>query len=167
MRLDDLDVDAVAESARRDVQQLEAEIDPDAHVGGVHDGYVAGGVLQRRELIGGQAGGADHHRAPHRPTRFGMLDGRLGQGEVDADVGDREGAFERVLDRHADLAMPATAPASVPTKELSFRSTAAATVVSVSAQTVCTSIRPIRPAAPRIAIGIVSALDAMFALVKF
>ena len=63
--------------------------------------------------------------------------------------------------------MPATAPASVPTKGLSSRSTAAATTVSVSARTVCTSIRPMRPAAPRTAIGIVFALDATFASVTF
>ena len=33
-----------------------------------------------------------------------MRDGRFRQGEVDADIGDREGAIERGLDRHANLA---------------------------------------------------------------
>ena len=60
--------------------------------------------------------------------------------------------------------MPATAPASAPSRGLSSRSTAAATDVSASAETVCTSIRPMRPAAPTIAIGMVSAFDATFVL---
>ena len=63
--------------------------------------------------------------------------------------------------------MPATVPASAPTRGLSSRSTAAATDTPVSAWTVCTSILPIRPAAPTIAIGIVSAPGLSLAVVKF
>ena len=63
--------------------------------------------------------------------------------------------------------MPATVPASAPTRGASSRSTAAATDTPVSAWTVCTSILPIRPAAPTIVIGIVSAPGFSLATVKF
>ena len=120
VRLDDLDVHAVAERPRRDVEELEAEVDPDAHVRGVHDGDVAGRILQRPDLVRGQAGGADDHRAAPRPARPGVFDGRLRQGEVDADLGGAQHPIQGILDPHPDLADAGDRPGIRPDVGLAF-----------------------------------------------
>src|SRR5690606_26350530 len=48
MRLDDIDIERRTEHARCDVEQLEAEIDADAHIGREHDAYALGGFGDAR-----------------------------------------------------------------------------------------------------------------------
>ena len=92
VRLDDLDVAVVAQHARGDLHQLEAQVDAGAHVGGEDHGDVAGGLGDTAALGLVEPRGADDDAPPELAAQRHVPHGGVGRGEVDEHVealGDR------------------------------------------------------------------------------
>ena len=88
VRLDDLDVVAVAEDAGRDLGQLVGRVDADGEVRRHHDRDALRRLGDAALVLFGEAGGADHHRSCVLEVR----ERALGPGEVDQHVRLRNGA---------------------------------------------------------------------------
>src|SRR5690606_13984361 len=86
VRLDDLDVDLVAEHPRGGVQQLEAKIHANAEVGGEDDRDLLGRGSETLLLVHGKSSGADHHRLTSATADFQVLQGDRRVGEIDQHV---------------------------------------------------------------------------------
>ncbi len=87
MRLDDLDVVAVAEDARRDLGELERHVDPDREIGRHRDWNRARGSRDARLLVGSEAGGADHRALARGNARVHVRERALRGGEIHQAVG--------------------------------------------------------------------------------
>ena len=80
VRLDDLDVVAVAEHASGEFDQLEGCVDADAHVGREHDRDALRSGLDRALARGVEARRADHHLHTLCDAGFEVAQRRLGPG---------------------------------------------------------------------------------------
>ena len=99
MRFDDFDIDAVAEYGRGGLQQLETEVDADAHVGCIHQRDVSPGGRHRRFELPVATGGADYQLLAVTATEFDMPGGGGRMSEVDQGI-ERIG-IETVAQDHA------------------------------------------------------------------
>ena len=81
--LDDLDIVIVAERTGGDLQELQAEVHPDAHVRGHHDGAFHRRLDHRRSILLGEAGSPDHHAPPGGTAKGQVFEGRLRRREID------------------------------------------------------------------------------------
>ncbi len=86
MRLDDLDIHIVTQHARRGIQQLEAQIDANAEVGGEDDRDLSGRRDQALLLFRRKAGGTDHHGLAGAPADLQVLQRHRRVSEVDQHV---------------------------------------------------------------------------------
>src|SRR5581483_7123419 len=99
MRLDDFDVRLLAEHTRREVQQAQAQVHADAHVGGEYDADFARRLVDALAAGVVEAGGADHHAPPFARAPFQVRQRRRRTGEIDEHV---ELGVERRADGDAD-----------------------------------------------------------------
>jgi hypothetical protein len=84
--LDDLDIVIVSQGARGDLEELETEVHPDAHVRGHDDGTLRGRLGHRRPILLGEAGGPDHHAPAGGTAKGEVLEGCLRRREIDEDI---------------------------------------------------------------------------------
>ncbi|MNY36241.1 hypothetical protein D3C86_1707160 [compost metagenome] len=86
MSLDDLDVDLVTEYPRRGVQQLQAQVDAHAEVGGKHYGDLPTGIGQQLFFLDTEAGRTNHHGLAGLPANFQVFQGHRRVGEIDQHI---------------------------------------------------------------------------------
>mmetsp|Transcript_6334 Transcript_6334/g.25725 ORF Transcript_6334/g.25725 Transcript_6334/m.25725 type:complete len:413 (-) Transcript_6334:1763-3001(-) len=87
MGLDDLDVEAFVHRPCREVEQLEHDVDADAHIGREDDGGALGQPGDLGLLLGLEAGRADHRLDAQLGADGQMGQRRVGAGEVDQHIG--------------------------------------------------------------------------------
>ncbi len=83
VRLDDFDIDIIAQHPRSHIQQLEAKVDTHAEVGGEHDWNVLASFGQQLLLFDCKTGRADDHRLAVLAAEREVLQGHRGVSEVD------------------------------------------------------------------------------------
>ena len=88
--LDDLDVEAVGERTRGDVEELQDDVDADAHVGRHHDRDVRRVGFDLGLLGGAEAGRSDHRGDAELAAQGEVGERSLGPGEIDQDLARRE-----------------------------------------------------------------------------
>ena len=86
MGLVHLDVDIVAKHPRGHVEQLEAQVDAGAEIGGLANGNPGRGLVDLRLLRGRESGGADDHGDAVPRALCDIGHGRRRHGEVDKHV---------------------------------------------------------------------------------
>ncbi|MNZ93102.1 hypothetical protein D3C78_1121570 [compost metagenome] len=102
--LDDLDIDIITQHPRSHVQQLQAEVDANAEVGGEDDRNVLARFGQQLLFFGRETGGADDHRLACLAAERQVLQGHRGMSEVDQHV-ELVGDLGQVVgQQHADPA---------------------------------------------------------------
>ncbi len=106
VQLDDLDIEIITEDLRRLFEQLEAGVDPDAHVRRQHHRDLFSVLLSVGALLGSETGrAADHHLAELGADRE-VFQGDIGEGEVDQQIGAGQGRGQIITDFHAEFASP-------------------------------------------------------------
>ena len=104
MRLDDFNVDVVAEHPRRHVQKFQAEIHADAHVRRHHHADLCSGGIDPLFLLRGESGGTDDDTPAVTAADLQMLQRRRRRGEIDQHVEALRRRLQVVDNRHAEFA---------------------------------------------------------------
>jgi hypothetical protein len=104
MRLDDFNIDRIAQHARGGIDQLEAQVDAGAHVGRQHDGDILRRHLDLSTLRGAESGSADHHPLIVLAADRNIVERCFWPGEVDYHVDPTYDNAQTGLDRDAEFA---------------------------------------------------------------
>ena len=158
MHLDDLDVEIGPQRQRRAPGQRRKQVDAEAHVARPHNRGVARRRVDLVEIVGAEAGCADHVDDARLRGEPGELDARGGRGEIDDRVS-FEQKPQRVGDDRKAARRAARQHGRIGAKPRRIRRSSAPVSSSPSdSWIVLTTMRPMRPAAP-LTISLIAAIQ--------
>ena len=99
--LDDLDIHLVTQYTGSGIQQLQAQIDAHAEVGGKNDRNLFGRRRQLLLLLGGETSGANHHGFPGTAADLQVFQGHRRMGKVDQHIESIDDCCKITHQRHA------------------------------------------------------------------